>query len=137
MVTRALVLDGMAGHAIAIDQQQVNTLGIDAGKGVGILAAKNLAEGHLSHDLPIGVARFNRALKFAQHTRFGLVEERLNSELGTHHNAKLVGCIRPSRQRRILPKRAAPTQPVAELLDTDANTDPDNPNGDRDQWIVE
>lgn len=88
-----MVLDRVAGAAVAVDEEEVDALAVDAAIGVRVVRGDELANRDLRHHLPSGVARDDHLVELAKQAGFGLIEQRALLERSVHDQAQLVGGI--------------------------------------------
>jgi hypothetical protein len=55
VVAGALVLDGVSGAAVAVDEEEVDALAVDAAVGLRVVQGDEFADADLRHDLPRGL----------------------------------------------------------------------------------
>lgn len=87
MVTSALILDYVARPTIFVDEEKIHPFRVNALVRLYIATAQNFAQRHLRHYLPMGIAPDDNAVQFPEKARLAPVQQWLDGEVGSHHNA--------------------------------------------------
>ncbi|GLS30731.1 hypothetical protein GCM10007937_24390 [Mesorhizobium albiziae] len=87
IVTPALIFDDVAGPTIFVDEEKIDPFRVDAPVCLCIGTAQNFTQSHLRHYLPLRIARHDNAVQLSEEPRFASVQQWLDSEVGSHHNA--------------------------------------------------
>lgn len=93
VMSAALVFDGVARLAVPVHKKEIDPLRVDAAVRCRIRRAEDFAERDLSHHAPGGIAGDDSSIQFGKHARLAPIEERLDREIGPHHDAKLTSGI--------------------------------------------